>query len=108
LDFSLVFDKNLTEILLSSSLGLRPDEVGQKGLKLLYLWRHSQKIQNPQFFFIADLKTCRVFWGLNSSLALSVPELMPVQRHLQTVGFRLNHTGSLGVKWPRPDIIEIK
>jgi len=40
--FSLVSNKNLSEILPSSSLGLRPDEVGQKGLKQLHLWHYSQ------------------------------------------------------------------
>jgi len=37
LDFSLVFNENLSEMLPSSSLGLGPDEVGQKGLKQLNL-----------------------------------------------------------------------
>jgi len=43
LDFSLVSNKNLSEILPSSGLGLGPDEVGQKGWKRLHLWRRSQK-----------------------------------------------------------------
>jgi len=43
----------------SNILALGPDEVGQKGLELLHLWRHSQKFQNPnpkakKKFFIAD------------------------------------------------------
>jgi len=29
----------------SSGLGSGPAEVGQGGLKVLYLWRHSQKIR---------------------------------------------------------------
>jgi len=37
LDFSLVPNKNLSKILPSSGLGPWPDEVGQKGLKLLHL-----------------------------------------------------------------------
>jgi len=44
-DFSLVFNKNLMEILPYNGLGLRPDEVGQKCLKLLHLWHYSQNIQ---------------------------------------------------------------
>ena len=48
-DFSLVSDKNLSEILPSSGLGLEPDEVSQKDLKQLNLWRHSQKTQNQMF-----------------------------------------------------------
>ena len=77
-DFSLVSNKNFSEIPKSSRLGLGPDEVGQSGLKVLHLWRHSQKIQNPKhknFFFIANYKTCQVFKCLNSSLMLSAPEL---------------------------------
>ena len=57
LDFTLVSNKNLSEILPSSGLGPGPDEVGEKHLKLLHLWRHSQKVQNQKFSFIADLMT---------------------------------------------------
>ena len=57
LDFTLVSDKNLSEILPSSGLGPGPDELGKKHLKLLHLWRHSQEVQNQKFFFIADLRT---------------------------------------------------
>jgi len=39
----------LSEILPSSGLGLEPDEVSQKDLKQLNLWRHSQKTQNQMF-----------------------------------------------------------
>jgi len=67
----------LSEILPSSGSGLGPDDVGQKGLKQLHLWCHSQKktIKKQNFLFIADLKTCQVFEGLNSSLALLAPEI---------------------------------
>jgi len=58
LDFCLVSNRNLNEILPSSSMGLGPDEVGQKGLKLLHLGCHSQKNENQKFLFIADSKTC--------------------------------------------------
>jgi len=44
----------LSKILPSSGLGSGPDEVGQKGLKVLYLWCHTKK-QNS--------KTCqRQLW----------------------------------------------
>jgi len=36
-DCSLVSNKNLSEMLPSSGMGLGPDEVGQKGLKQLHL-----------------------------------------------------------------------
>jgi len=61
LNFSLVSTNNLSETISSNSLGPGPDEVGQKVLKLLHLWCHSQKIRNPKtkkFFFIADAKIC--------------------------------------------------
>jgi len=47
-------------------LGPGPGKVGQGGLKVLYLWRHSQKIHTPKqknFFFIANYKTCWGFWA---------------------------------------------
>ena len=52
------------------ALGPRPDEVGQRGLKLLHLWHHSQKIQNPK---PKDFCHCRLedlsgLQGLNNSL----------------------------------------
>jgi len=50
-DFSLISNKNLSKILPSNDSGLGPDEVGQKGLKQLHLWRHSQKPWNQKFFF---------------------------------------------------------
>ena len=56
----------------SRGLGLGPDEVGQKGLKLLHLWRHSQTTQNQNIF--VSLQTRRLaqsFEGLNSSLGQS-------------------------------------
>jgi len=41
----------LSEIIPSSRLGLRSDEVGQKALELLHLWSRSQKVQKQNFFF---------------------------------------------------------
>jgi len=64
LDFSLLSNKNLSEILPSSGLGSGPNEVDSKDRKLVHLWRHSQKIWKPKpnkCLFIADSKTCRVF-----------------------------------------------
>jgi len=63
-DCSLVSNKNFCEILPSNGLGSGPREVGQGGVKVLYLWRHSQKISTPnqKCFFIANYKTCQVFW----------------------------------------------
>jgi len=64
-DCSLVSNKNFSEILPLNGWHPGPGKVGQGGLKVLYLWSHSQKIRNPQpknFFSSADYKTCRVFW----------------------------------------------
>jgi len=57
-DFSLVSNKNLSKILPSRGFGLGPDEVGHKGSLNK---KPETKIKN--FFFIADMKTCRIFWG---------------------------------------------
>jgi len=81
----------LSEVPSSSGLGLGPDEVGQKGLKLLHLWCHSQKIQNPKpkNFFIADSKICQVFWGFEQLSSAYGAGVILAQRHVQTAGFRL-------------------
>ena len=47
-DCSLVSNKNFSEILPSNGLGPGPGEVSQVGLKVLHLWRQSQKIHTPQ------------------------------------------------------------
>ena len=48
LDYSLVSNKNFSEIL--PSKGWRPEsgKVGQGGLRVLHLWHYSQKMRNPQ------------------------------------------------------------
>ena len=68
-DFCLVSNKNLSEALPSSSLDLGPDGMGQIGLKLLHLWRHSQKNWNPPNFFFfycrcEDLPSLLRVWNL--------------------------------------------
>jgi len=62
----------------SDGLGPGPEEVGQGGLKVLHLWRHSQNIHNPQrkFFFHYKLHDCRVFWAfeqLSTVIGARVP-----------------------------------
>ena len=47
-DCSLVSNKIFSEIQPSNGLRPGPGEVGQGGLKMLHLWRHSQKIRTPQ------------------------------------------------------------
>jgi len=57
-DCSLVSNKNFSEILPSNGFRSGPGEVGQGGVKVLHLWRHSQKISSPnqKLFFICRLE----------------------------------------------------
>jgi len=54
LDCSLVSNKNFSEILPSIGWRPGPGKVGQGGLKVFHLWRHSQKIRTPQTNFISS------------------------------------------------------
>ena len=85
-------NKNLSEILPSSGLGLGPDEVGQKGLKRLHLWCHSQKTWNPKpkKFVSLQMETlAKSFEGLNSSLLQSSAELF-LYKHTCKLDFSLS------------------
>jgi len=86
-DFDLFSNKNVNKILPSSSLGLGPDEVGQKGLKQLHLWHYSQKNPKPIFFFIADMKTCQIFTEVEELSSAIVNGDIRVQKRMQTAGF---------------------
>jgi len=48
LDSSLVSNKNFSEILCLSCWALSQATWAKMAQKLLHLWRHSQKIRNPQ------------------------------------------------------------
>jgi len=56
LDCSVVSSKNFSEILPSNGWRPGPGKVGQDDLKVLHLWRHSQKPTPPskKFFSSAD------------------------------------------------------
>ena len=56
-DCSLVFSKNFSEILPPNGWRPGPGKVGQDGLKVFHLWRHSQKTRTPQAknFFDSNL-----------------------------------------------------
>jgi len=76
----------------ASSLGLRPNEVGQKGLELFYLRHHSKKNPKPKpkkFFFHCRLKDLWVFWAFEQLFSAYSAEDIPAQRPVQTAGFRL-------------------
>jgi len=72
-------------------MGSGPDEVGQKGLKLLHLWCHSQNIQNPKpnFFLLQTRKPAEFFEDLNSCLSTIGRGVMPFLRHMRTAWFWL-------------------
>jgi len=74
----------------SSGLGLRPDEMGQKGLKQLHLWCHSQKTQNEKVFFHCRLEDWLILLGsLNSSQAQLPVEIFPCKNMYKLLDFRL-------------------
>jgi len=74
---SLVSNENFSEALWPSGWAIGQETWAKMTPKLLHLWRHSQKIRNPnqKFFSSADKKAGDPFEPLNSSLAQSVEEL---------------------------------
>ena len=77
LDCSLVSNTNFSEMLLSNGRRPGPGKVGQGGLKVLYLWHHSQKICNPQakhFFWVQTRRLTTSFELLTGSAVLIGPE----------------------------------
>jgi len=74
---SLVSNIHFSEILPSKSWCPGPGKVGQGGLKVLHLWRHSQKIRNPQpknFFRVQATRLAASFEPFTRSVALTGPE----------------------------------
>ena len=82
-DSSLVSNENFSEILCSSSWAL-----GQVTWAKSHLRRHSQKMK-PKIFFIADLKTCRVFQGFEQLSSTICSGTIALVRQLKTGCFRL-------------------
>ena len=75
-NFSLVSNKNLSEILPSSGWALGQITWAKMAINLPHLWCHPQKKQKPKKFF--GLQTRRLtesFEGLNISIAQSIGEL---------------------------------
>jgi len=66
--------------------------VGQKVLKQLYLWCHSQKNwnQQPKIFFSVQTPrlptTCRIFWGFKQISSTNIGGDIPIQTHAKLVG----------------------
>ena len=78
LGLSLVSNENFSEIVWPSGWVLGQATWAKMGQKLIHLWRHSQKIRNPQpknFFWVQTRRLSDTFEPLNSSLVQSVEEL---------------------------------
>jgi len=63
-DCSLVSSKNFSKILSPNSWHPGPGKVGQGGLKVFHLWRHSQKNYTPQaknFFWVQTRRLAASF-----------------------------------------------
>jgi len=77
-DSSLVFNKNFSETLWPSGWALGQATWAKMAQKLPHLWRHAQKICNPQpkkFFWVQTRRLSDSFEPLNSSLGQSAEEL---------------------------------
>jgi len=79
MDSSLVSNENFSETLWPSGWALGQATWAKMTLKLLYLWRQSQKIRTFQpkkiFFPVQSTRLTEPFEALNSSLAQSAEEL---------------------------------
>jgi len=62
-----VSSKNFSEILPPNGWRPGPGKVGQGGLKVLQLWRHSQKTRNPQAYNFSWVQTRRLTLSFDAS-----------------------------------------
>ena len=83
-DCSLVSSKNYSEILPHNGWRPGPGQMGQGGLKVVHLWRHSQKHRTPQ------AKTCRVFWRFDQVRDPYRSGDIPAQSHVRLGVFSEN------------------
>jgi len=77
---SLVSSKNFSEILPPNGWRTGPGKVGQDGLKVLHLWRHSQKNHIPQaknFFPVQTRRLAASFETFNGSVEHIGPDKFP-------------------------------
>jgi len=77
-DSSLVSNENFSEILWPSGWALGQATRAEMTLKLLHLWRYSQKATPPNqktFFRVQPTRLADPFEPMNSSLAQSAKEL---------------------------------
>jgi len=79
-DCSLVSSKNFSEILPPNGWCPGPGKVGQDGIKVFHLWRHSQKTRNPQakiFFQVQTRRLAASFETFTGSEEHTGPEKFP-------------------------------
>jgi len=79
-DCSLVSSKNFSEILPPNSWRPGPGKVGQGGVKVLHLWRHSQKTCNLKqkiFFRVQTRRLAASFETITGSAEHSELEKFP-------------------------------
>ena len=102
LNFSLVSNKNFSEILPSSRLGLGPEEMGQKAYNYSTYDATHKKSKTLKllllFFFIQTQRLAESCKVLNTSLALTVPKIFPHKDTCKLLVLGWKHTGSQGVK----------
>jgi len=89
----------LSKILASNGLAQNQIEWADKASNYLTsnITHKKSQAKTNNFFVIADLKTCQVFWGfeqISSAIGLGVIQL---RRHMKTASFRLKDTGSEGI-----------
>jgi len=97
LDCTLVSNQNFSKIIPSIGLGPGPGKVGQGGLKVFQLWRHSQKILTPQtkiFFRVQTARLVEFFEILTGSVALM--DRKNSRAKPRSSGFHTNRLNKLG------------
>jgi len=101
-DFRLVSNKNLSDILPSSGLGLEPDEVDQNDLKqipLMVSLTKKRETQNKKNFSLKTWRLAESFEGLNSSLAQLSAEIFPRKNMCKLLDFSLRLTEDKVLKY---------
>jgi len=76
LNSSLVSSKNFSEIIPPNGWRPGPGKVGQGGLKVLHLWRHSQTTRTPQaknFFPVQSARLAACFETFTGSVEHTGP-----------------------------------
>ena len=103
-DCSLVTNKNLSEILPSNGWCPGPRKVGQGALKVLHLWRHSQKTRTPnqKNFRVHSRRLAASFDTSTRSVICTGAEIFPCKATCVSVYFFQKSPFSAGcqsVKW---------